>query len=347
MASTYTAGLRLELPTTGELSGTWGTRANEGITALLEQAVSGRASVTMTDADYTLTALNGAADEARNAVIRVTGTLSTARNVVCPTVAKNYIFENATTGGFAVTLTTVAGTGVAVPNGSAYSLRCDGVNVVVSFNVPASLLSGSIPIAQGGTGAATAAAARTALGSGAVGDSVFIAATASVARVAISAAASGVNADITRLSSLITPVIATDAVTKAYADALAFAAGAVTSVSGTAPVVSSGGAAPAISMPAATGSVAGHLTAANWTTFNGKQDALVSATNIKTVNSTTLLGSGNLVTGDVTLGGSQTLTNKTLTSPVINTPTGNIVTSVNGDTGAVTVDGGGPAWSAF
>ena len=50
--------------------------------------------------------------------------------------------------------------------------------------------------------------------------------------------------------------------------------GTVTGVTGTAPVVSSGGTAPAISMAAATTSVAGYLTAADWTTFNGKQAAL-------------------------------------------------------------------------
>ena len=70
--------------------------------------------------------------------------------------------------------------------------------------------------------------------------------------------------------------------------------GGVTSVTGTAPVVSSGGTTPAISMAAATTSVDGYLTAANWNTFNGKQAALVSGTNIKTVNGTTLLGSGDL-----------------------------------------------------
>ena len=48
---------------------------------------------------------------------------------------------------------------------------------------------------------------------------------------------------------------------------------AVTSVTGTSPVVSSGGTTPAISMPAATTLVAGYLTAADWTTFNGKQAA--------------------------------------------------------------------------
>jgi hypothetical protein len=51
---------------------------------------------------------------------------------------------------------------------------------------------------------------------------------------------------------------------------------------------------------------------------SAKQDALVSGTNIKTINSTSLLGSGDITTGDVTTSGTQTLTNKTLTMPVIN-----------------------------
>jgi hypothetical protein len=70
--------------------------------------------------------------------------------------------------------------------------------------------------------------------------------------------------------------------------------GGVTSVTGTAPVVSSGGTTPAISMPAATSLVNGYLSSADWTTFNNKQAALVSGTNIKTINSTSLLGSGNI-----------------------------------------------------
>jgi hypothetical protein len=77
----------------------------------------------------------------------------------------------------------------------------------------------------------------------------------------------------------------------------------VTSVTGTAPVVSSGGTTPAISMAAATTSVNGYLTSTDWNTFNNKQAALVSGTNIKTVNGTTLLGSGDLGTIGVGYGG--------------------------------------------
>jgi hypothetical protein len=46
--------------------------------------------------------------------------------------------------------------------------------------------------------------------------------------------------------------------------------GTVTSVTGTSPIVSSGGATPAISIPAATTSVSGHLTSTDWNTFNSK-----------------------------------------------------------------------------
>jgi len=53
--------------------------------------------------------------------------------------------------------------------------------------------------------------------------------------------------------------------------------GSVTSVTGTSPVVSSGGATPAISMPAATTSVSGYLTSTDWNTFNGKGSGTVTS----------------------------------------------------------------------
>jgi hypothetical protein len=44
----------------------------------------------------------------------------------------------------------------------------------------------------------------------------------------------------------------------------------------------------------------GFLSNTDWNTFNGKQDELVSGTNIKTINSTTLLESGNIDTPNTT-----------------------------------------------
>ena len=60
--------------------------------------------------------------------------------------------------------------------------------------------------------------------------------------------------------------------------------GTVTSVTGTAPVVSSGGNTPAISMPAATGSVNGYLTSTDWTTFNNKGSGTVTAVSVTSAN---------------------------------------------------------------
>jgi hypothetical protein len=54
--------------------------------------------------------------------------------------------------------------------------------------------------------------------------------------------------------------------------------GYVTSVTGTAPVVSSGGTTPAISMAAATTSVNGYLASADFTTFNNKQNTITLTT---------------------------------------------------------------------
>ena len=66
--------------------------------------------------------------------------------------------------------------------------------------------------------------------------------------------------------------------------------GTVTAVTGTAPIASSGGTAPAISIPQANGSTDGFLDSADWTTFNGKQDA-ITLTTTGTSGPATLVGS--------------------------------------------------------
>ena len=135
MASTYTTLLRLVKPTTGELEATWGDVVNAGLTSLVDTALAGTANVAHDNtANYTLTTASGSADEARAMFLNVTGVLGAARNVVCPTSSKLYFIKNATTGGFAVTLKTAAGTGVSVPNGKYMALYCDGTNVVEAVN---------------------------------------------------------------------------------------------------------------------------------------------------------------------------------------------------------------------
>jgi len=105
--------------------------------------------------------------------------------------------------------------------------------------------------------------------------------------------------------------------------------GTVTSVSGTSPVsVATGTTTPVISIPAATTSVNGYLTSTDWTTFNSKQAALVSGTNIKTVNSTSLLGSGDVSVGVTSVTATSPVTSTGGATPVIAMPAA--TTSVNG-----------------
>jgi len=152
----YTTSLRLVQPATGEYSGSWGTQVNTGLTALVDTAVAGTATITMTAADYTLSNANGVADEARAMVLNLTGTPGAARNVICPAVSKVYVVFNNTTGGFAQTLKTSAGSGISVPNGKTAFLRCDGTNVVEAVNYATSLSLGTaLPVTSGGTGVTT------------------------------------------------------------------------------------------------------------------------------------------------------------------------------------------------
>jgi len=102
--------------------------------------------------------------------------------------------------------------------------------------------------------------------------------------------------------------------------------GTVTSVTGTAPVVSSGGTTPAISMAAATASVNGYLTSTDWTTFNNKgSGSVTSVSGTGTVNGITLTGTVT-TTGSLTLGG-------TLSGVSLTTQVSGVLPATNGGTG--------------
>lgn len=145
--STYSTNLRLELIGTGEQQGGWGTTTNTNLGTLLEQAIGGYESITVGDVgDTTLTTANGSADQARNMTLNLTGTISAARNVICPAIEKLYVIKNATTGGFAVTIKVTGQTGVSIPNGSTVVVYVDGTDARLVSQFP-------VPVAQGGTGA--------------------------------------------------------------------------------------------------------------------------------------------------------------------------------------------------
>ena len=181
MPSTYTSSLRLTLQATGENSGSWGSIVNNGVTSLVDSSVAGTATVAHDDtANYTLSTANGATDEARQMFLNITGTLTAARNVVCPAASKLYFLRNNTTGGFAVTLKTSGGTGISVPSGRYAALYCDGTNVVNAFDFQSTLIANTATnLAGGATGSIpyqTSAGTTTMLAAGTNGHVLTLAA---------------------------------------------------------------------------------------------------------------------------------------------------------------------------
>lgn len=120
--TTYTTSLRLAKQATAENDKVWGSVNNAQID-LVDTAIAGASSIDVSAGDVTLTALNGAADQARAMTILVTGAPASARNIVVPKAQKLYTVHNAC--GQTVTVKTATGTGLAIPNGTRYSLFVD------------------------------------------------------------------------------------------------------------------------------------------------------------------------------------------------------------------------------
>ena len=132
--TTFSTSLKLELPGDGQQTGTWGQTTNKNLGTLLEQAITGVQAITMADANYTLTNLNGTVDEARNAVLVIGGINTAVRDVIAPLVEKLYTVINNTTGGYAIRIKGSTGATVTIPSGLAVPVYCDGTNFYSLLN---------------------------------------------------------------------------------------------------------------------------------------------------------------------------------------------------------------------
>ncbi len=147
MASTWSS-LKFELIGTGEQAGTWGTTTNANLGDAIEQAIAGKADITMSSTSETLTLTDTTAlQDARALYLNLTGTPGGAATLNVPAVEKAYIVKNGTTGGFAVTVKVTGQTGVSVPNGATMILYDNGTDVVNAItNLPSGATVGGTAI---------------------------------------------------------------------------------------------------------------------------------------------------------------------------------------------------------
>jgi hypothetical protein len=134
MPSTFSPNLRIELIGNGEQAGNWGSTTNTNLGTLVEDAISGYETVSVTTANQAFTYADGAADQARNAMIELTTTTGADFAVYAPPSPKLYAIYNASA--HAATIynstvagnTTAAGTGVVIPAGERASVMTDGAD---------------------------------------------------------------------------------------------------------------------------------------------------------------------------------------------------------------------------
>ena len=134
--------LGFALPTTGDLSGTWGTVVNDSITDLVDSAIAGTTTLSA-NSDVTLSTTNGAANQARNAVILWTASNgATTRYITAPAQSKAYIVINAGTGSIVVRGSGPT-TGVTITSGNKSLIAWNGSDFVA---ISSTVFSGVISV---------------------------------------------------------------------------------------------------------------------------------------------------------------------------------------------------------
>jgi Chaperone of endosialidase len=173
MTTGYTSLLNLRQPQTGTESGTWGDDINNALTAYLDIAIAGTlvftgdGSVTLANTSGSNSSTGITGTSAQYMVLQFTGTLTGTKVVTGPSSSKVYLIDNATTGGYGVTIKSASSSGYTVAAGTRALVYYNGTDYVQVSTNDLSKLIGSVLIANGGTNSsATPTAGAVAYGTG-------------------------------------------------------------------------------------------------------------------------------------------------------------------------------------
>ena len=133
MVSTYTDNLRITKQGDNDNPNTWGGVVNQQVIELLEEAVTGVATVDCTgssNVDISSTTQSGSTDTARHAVLELTGVVGADIEVIVPSVEKIYIVKANYTGDFTITVKPTGGSGgIPFTSGKKALVYTNGVNI--------------------------------------------------------------------------------------------------------------------------------------------------------------------------------------------------------------------------
>jgi len=193
MPTTYSPNLRVSIIGTGDQAGVWGDTTNTNIGTLLEGAISGYTSISVTSANQAFTANNGSADQARMAIVRLTTTTVAAFNVYAPNTPKVYLVWNdtaytATIYPAAANTVVATGTGYTIAAGAQQIVWTNGTTGFYSVSSPP--LTATANFSMGGFKITNVATPTTA------GDALAYGSTISVSTATFTGLAT-FNADIT------------------------------------------------------------------------------------------------------------------------------------------------------
>jgi len=138
MASTFTDLLRLERMTQGEQENTWGDITSDNLDKI-EESIAGRRSLVLASSDLTLSTNNGgsgASEQAAAMILDCSGTITANIDIIAPNVSKLYIVSNQVVQSVAetVSIKTLAGAALEIPNGESLLVWCDGNDVFETIN---------------------------------------------------------------------------------------------------------------------------------------------------------------------------------------------------------------------